>query len=243
MKKIPAAVLVLAVVSGLGWLLLNRPGPASVLSPDAPPLVSSPVPGIPAETVSPTPEGVPQISSGSGAPEAALPPEDQRKLSVLSEILETKNDNDPRMDTELQHFSKAGKHALQSRYSALKPEKRNARGTVVFLLGRELESPEEAAFLGSVLQEKPCLSLQDCDRPPESHGGAEEHLEALNETSANYPQLMALRALRSRASDLKKNNGDPALISAIEAALRDGERSSNPRVAEEAARTLKEFFP
>ena len=161
----------------------------------------------------------------------------------MGEILESKNDNDPRMDTELQHFSKAGKQALQSRYSAMKPEKRNARGTVVFLLGRELNSPEDAAFLGGVLQEKPCLSLQDCDRPPESHGGAEEHLEALNETTANYPQLMALRAIRARAGELREKGQDPALAASIESALREGARSPNPRIAEEAAQILKEFFP
>ncbi|NDB96392.1 MAG: hypothetical protein EBZ78_09570 [Verrucomicrobia bacterium] len=57
-----------------------------------------------------------------------LPPSEQRKLSILSEILESKNDNDPRYDTELRDFLPEAKRAMTRRYFDTRLEKRNERG-------------------------------------------------------------------------------------------------------------------
>ena len=171
-----------------------------------------------------------------------LPPSEQRKLSILSEILESKNDNDPRYDTELRDFSPEAKRAMTRRYSDTRLEKRNERGTYVFLIGREIKDSTDVAFLQSVLMERPCLSLENCDRAPEGHSGDEEHLGAINETTANYPQLVAIRALRHRMDEMIEAGQESApLFSVLLQAIRESKSSSNPRVVEEATRILKEL--
>jgi hypothetical protein len=202
-----------------------------------------------AAAASPAP-GEGSASSGSGALGVGAPNPgasglntiDQRKVAVLTEILTSKNDNDPRMDTELRDFSPAVKAAIQKKYAELEPEKRNARGTMVFLLGREIKDPSELPFFKSVLQEKPCLSLENCDKTPGGHSGEEEHLEAINETTANYPQLLAVRALAHRANDLVDTGqeGSP-LYSAILLTLKEALQSPNPKVVEAAGRALEEL--
>ena len=167
---------------------------------------------------------------------------DQRKIALVTEILKSKNDNDPRMDTELRDLSPAAKAVLQKKYSEIEPEKRNARGTMVFLLGREIKDASELGFFKSVLQEKPCLSLENCEKAPGGHSGEEEHLEAINETTANYPQLLAVRALAHRANDLVDTGqeGSP-LYTAILATLKEALQSPNPKVVEAAGRALEEL--
>ena len=174
--------------------------------------------------------------------EASLPQSEQRKLSILSEILTSKNDNDPRYDTELRNFSPEAKRVMVRKYADTQPEKRNERGTYVFLIGREIKDAADVAFLKSVLNEKPCLSLENCDRVPESGSGDEEHLGAINETTANYPQLVAIRALKHRIDEMKEAGQESApLFSVLLQTIRESKGASNPRVVEEATRILKEL--
>ena len=74
-------------------------------------------------------------------------------------------------------------------------KKRNDLGTIVFLIGRQIDSKEDIEFLKTVLMEKPCLSLADCAKSDSPASGEAAHLEGINETTANYPQLMALRQM------------------------------------------------
>ena len=184
----------------------------------------------------------PGLGSSQTSPVAVLPPAEARKIAILDEVLISKNDNDPRFDSELKDFSPEAKRAIQKKYTETAPEKRNARGTHVFLIGREIKSDEDLHFLSTVLMEKPCLSLQDCTRPPGAHSGEEEHLEALNETTANYPQLVAVRALLHRGQELiaAGQSQDPLLVKILNS-LKEALASPNPRVVEEANVALKEL--
>ena len=171
-----------------------------------------------------------------------LTAEETRKLGILSEILASKNDNDQRFDTELRNFSPEAKRAMVQKYSEVRTEKRNERGTYVFLIGREIKDEADVGFLKSVLMEKPCLSLENCDRAPEGQSGDEEHLGAINETTANYPQLVAIRALRHMLQELRdQGETSGALFASVLQAVRESKTSPNPRVVVEATGTLKEF--
>ncbi len=175
-------------------------------------------------------------------PVQGLSSEETRKLSILSEIIASKNDNDQRFDTELRNFSPEAKHAMVRKYAEVRTEKRNERGTYVFLIGREIKDEADVGFLKSVLMEKPCLSLENCDRAPEGQGGDEEHLGAINETTANYPQLVAIRAIRHKLDELREEGQESgALFASLLQALREIRVSPNPRVVDEATKTLKEL--
>ncbi len=167
------------------------------------------------------------------AMESKLSDEDQKKFTILKEILKTKNDNDPRFDRELLHLSPELKKMVEHFYGDVKPELRNERGTVVFLIGRDLNSQDDVNFLKDVMMEKPCMSLADCSKA-ETGGGAEAHLDAINETTANYPQLMALRQLLIAYQKSANGTGQAAIAESIAHALQAAAHSPNPRVAREA---------
>ncbi len=226
---------VIGVVSA--GLFFARPKPA--------PAIHSAVSGdvsIAVEQAIWAPAATPASPVFSDHPGVPLTAEDAHKLRVLDDILTTKNDNDPRIDTELKALSPAAKGAIRARYEGTVPEKRNERGTLVFLLGREIQDPSDLPFFAGVLAEKPCLSLQDCSKLPEAHSGDEDHFESINETTASYPQLMALQALKSRAlKDEAKGSSQDPLYQSILQTLRDGAASANPRVAIEAKRILEDL--
>jgi len=249
MKANPKGFILGAVtILGLaGWIIL-RPGFFHSSESALLPKVDSPIEGFGNSGQGLSSEGgvnaatSPAIHPEGTSSASGLDASDQRKVAVLTEILTSKNDNDPRIDTELRDFSPAAKAAIQKKYAELEPEKRNARGTMVFLLGREIKDPGELSFFKSVLQEKPCLSLENCEKAPGGHSGEEEHLEAINETTASYPQLLAVRALAHRANDLVDTGqeGSP-LYSAILGTLKEALQSPNPKVVEAAGRALEEL--
>jgi hypothetical protein len=123
---------------------------------------------------------------------------DLAQLRILDEVLAAHNDNDPRLDRELRALSPAAKALMRGRYAALATEKRNQRGTIVFLVGRDLSSADDVGFLHSVLTEPPCLSLSNCSvenkgsLAPEDH-----HHDAANEVTLAYPQLVAIKAIEA----------------------------------------------
>lgn len=118
------------------------------------------------------------------------------QLKTLSEILSSRNDNDPRLDTELKTLSELAKEKIREMYKALPSEKRNERGTLVFLLGRNLSSPADFEFMRNVLLETPCRSLADCTKNPavSFSPNQDEHPAAQGALLA-YPQLVALQSL------------------------------------------------
>lgn len=165
---------------------------------------------------------------------------DQRKLVILDEILKSKNDNDLRLDTEFKQLSPELKRAMAQYYKAIPDEQRNERGTIAFLYARAMTAPEDMNFITQVLLEKPCLSLADCSKA----GGSDRehaHLEGLAETTANYPQLTAIRQALQRYNAAR---GETPPNEALARAILDGYRkasqeSQNPRIQEEARQVLR----
>jgi hypothetical protein len=177
-------------------------------------------------------------------PVPGLVPLEQKKWFTLLQILESKRDNDPRIDTELKDLSPLFKLTLAMRYAELKPEKFNERGTLVFLVGRELVNPADVDFMRTVLTEKPCLSVTDCSRVPVAHAGEDDHREMVNETTVRYPQLMALRALKQKWAELQREpSGHTDLIRQIRETLEEASRSADPRIADGARAILKGQSP
>jgi len=179
----------------------------------------------PSPSATPTPKG--------------LSSEDQRKLSILNEIFASKNDNDPRMDSDLVNLSPELKKAMTESYRHLVAEKRNERGTIVFLIGRELKDGADVDFLKSVLMEKPCLSLSDCSKPVAMPSEEELHLAGMNETTANYPQLMAIRQMEKAYRKWAEAGVSNPLSGQVIQAFREALHSPNPRVSDEARRALE----
>lgn len=199
--------------------------------------LSSPTP-VSLSGVSPSPSETPEYKLPKAA--SKLEPKDQRKLAVLQQILASHNDNDPRMDTELSILNPAVKKAMVAYYADILPEKRNDLGTIVFLIGRTLNSKADVDFLKSVLLEKPCLSLQDCSSPAAPEGGEAEHLQGINETTANYPQLNAIRAMISQYRDsMGETPPNRELAESLISTLHEATRSPNPKVAAEAENALR----
>jgi len=109
------------------------------------------------------------------------------KLATLEEILSSRNDNDPRLDREFLGLSAETKGLFREKYRALAPERLNERGTIVYLLGKNIQNGDDWSFLRAVAAEPPCLSLSDCSKAS-SVGG-----EAGDEVTLAYPSLVALR--------------------------------------------------
>ena len=89
-----------------------------------------------------------------------------KPMATLNEILSAHADNDPRLDTELLHLDAPTKQLFRERYASIAREEQNDRGTIIFLLGRNIVDADDVQFLVSVLSETPCLSLENCGTPP-----------------------------------------------------------------------------
>ncbi len=117
--------------------------------------------------------------------------EDKKKFETFEQILSSKNDNDPRMDSELSNLSPQMHQALRDRYQTLAAENRNGRGTVAFLIARDLQSVTDLDFLKSIYQESPCLGFRSCSVADPQ----DPHFSGVNQTSLEYPQLVTLYQL------------------------------------------------
>ena len=115
------------------------------------------------------------------------------KLAELEEILSSKNDNDPRLDHDFNGLSPETKRLFRKKYGQIPVEKRNERGTIVYLLGRNLVAGEDWKFFRQVALEAPCLSLADCSKKPAP--GSDEEATG-DEVTLAYPSLVALRQAR-----------------------------------------------
>ncbi|MNJ94640.1 hypothetical protein D3C87_123420 [compost metagenome] len=163
--------------------------------------------------------------------ETALSPDVQKQLSILGEIFSSKNDNDPRMDNELRVLSDDAKSALIKMYQQLPLENRNERGTIVFLIGRNLNNKKDYQFLKEVLLEAPCLSLQNCFQNMPNNTDSHDHQDHTANSMAivlDYPQLTALKALQ-------KNKATKQELRALESDLLHMATSSRSRLVSELA--------
>lgn len=163
-------------------------------------------------------------------------PEVRSKLQILNEIFASKNDNDPRLDSEFKNLSPEMKEALVSSYKTMPKESLNERGTVVFLLGQKIESEKDVEFFQELLQEAPCLSLANCSQESKLENPEDDHLAESQETTLIYPQLMALRLLSLNYQESKNS----ALKDKIKEAFRVAQDSTSEYLGDEAKRIATE---
>ena len=166
-------------------------------------------------------------------------PGDVAKAQLLETILKSKNDNDPRLDRELRVLSDGAKEIIRGRYAKYPTERRNERGTIVFLLGRNLTSESDFQFLHSVLSEAPCLSLADCKAElPGSTASENLHHDLGTGVTLAYPQLVALKSIENYLAGAHQTDSNTA------AAIRDLEaarQSPISRVATMAEEILTKY--
>ena len=152
----------------------------------------------------------------------------ESKLAELEEILRSRNDNDPRLDRDFQGLSPEAKARFREKYASIPRERRNERGTVVYLLGRNLDRPEDWEFMRAVAAEEPCLSLADCAKP--SNGGPGEG----DDVTLAYPSLVALhQAARALEAGAPAAEARPVL---------DAAKASRMKAVISLARTLEPRF-
>ncbi len=79
-------------------------------------------------------------------------------------------------------------------YTHLKPELRNEKGTILYLLGKNLNTPEDFDFLTQVLAEPQCQSLNDCTK---TDGPTSTHTDQASSIAVTlaYPQMVTLTIL------------------------------------------------
>lgn len=184
----------------------------------------TPDPALPSPASATGTTAVSRVEISRRATDSPAAVEARRQLTILNEILTAKNDNDLRLDTELRDLSPETRAAMTSKYRELSPEKLNERGTIVFLMGRNIQTSEDVAFLREVLEERACLSLSNCSElpapaAPDSHA---DHSAEGNPLTLAYPQLTALNSL---AQARENSELTPELRSAIDAALESAKRS------------------
>ena len=158
------------------------------------------------------------------SPPTAVSARDAALLRTLDEIFRSRNDNDPRLDSDFNDLSPGAKRLLRSKCAGLPRELRNERGTIVYLIGRSASSPEDWAFLREAAGEPPCLSLADCSVAAPAGLG--------DEVTLAYPALVALKQAQAA---LQAGRAVEQARSVIEA----GKKSRVPavvRLAEVAAK-------
>ena len=130
---------------------------------------------------------------------------DVATLETIEAVVKSKNDNDPRINTELKSLSPDVHQALYAKYKAFPAEDRNNRGLVVFLIARDLKSVADLDFLKKVYAESPCLSLEDC----KNVGSDDAHFSGTNQTTMNYPQFAGLYQLEKQLEGRRDLLKDP----------------------------------
>ncbi len=175
----------------------------------------------------------------SDAPRENYTSETSAKLAVLEEILDSKNDNDPRLDRDFNGLSPETKRLFRKKYRGLKPELRNEQGAIVHLLGKNLKSAEDWAFLREVAGAPPCLSLADCSKEMPSTG---DHRELGMEITLAYPSMVALN-IAERVLDEAGSAGEktsPAFQEAV-GVINAAKNSDIPVVSKKAEELGKKF--
>lgn len=223
-KGVALVVVLVALVAGIALSLLRRPAPLVIERVSDSPSYSETNSQVPTAPVTP---------ASTDAPATA---HDREQASLFDQVIASKNDNDPRFDTDLRVLAPGARALLRERYANFAPEKRNERGTTVFLLGRNLETPEDFEFMGQVLSEAPCRSLESCDRDSPAETRENAHHDIGVEVTLAYPQIVALKSLERV---LSTPGADPALVSQAMAKIRAARDSKVRRVSEMAESLLR----
>jgi hypothetical protein len=125
----------------------------------------------------------------------------QNRIRVLDEIFLSKNDNDPRLDTDFKDLTPEDKESFVQKYTQLSPEARNERGTIIFILGRAITSSSDLNFLRQVLEEPRCLNMLHCSQPADADTREDDHETSMQRITLAYPQIVALKALAAFVVD------------------------------------------
>jgi hypothetical protein len=120
-------------------------------------------------------------------------PQSKPILRVLNEILESKNDNDSRIDTHFLNLSGNAKASIQAKYFELQAEMRNEKGLIVHLLGKNITQEKDLRFFETVLLEPACLSLKDCTQNLAIN-------DSIERVTLAYPQIIALISVKKYLS-------------------------------------------
>lgn len=159
-----------------------------------------------------------------------------REVELVDEILRSKNDNDPRLDSELRHLDEEAKTALRSYYLSRPEEDRNGKGTILFLLGRNLKGPEDVKFLAEALKEAPCRSLANCSSEPVVIDHHESHHDTAPEVTLAYPKVVSLNMLEKELHNPKLSR---EMRDTILASIRASVKSEEPLVSKRAAAIIE----
>ena len=160
------------------------------------------------------------------------------KLKTLEDILQSKNDNDPRLDTDFNGLSPEAKKLLREKYRDIPAESRNDLGTIVYLLGKNLRSAEDWAFIRSVAAGPACLSLIDCSKEIPSSG----HEPGIQITLA-YPALVALNQAENALSQARENKPNVDAFAVREAmSVINAAKNSKSNVISAKAAQLERIF-
>jgi hypothetical protein len=172
--------------------------------------------------------------------EPQFSPETLSKVKLLKEILHSKNDNDPRMDSEFKVLSPELKQALNQLYDQLSKESLNERGSIVFILSKDLKTTEDLKIFNKVLVEEVCLSFADCQKLPLE--GNDSHLDSINAVSLLYPQLVALNRLENliHKEDFFSHTDD--YIREVREVLQNATESKDNRISQKAKKLLAEVL-
>jgi hypothetical protein len=162
--------------------------------------------------------------------------EDLAKAATLDSVLASHNDNDPRLDSELKELGEPAKALFVQKYESLPAEKRNALGTIIFLLGRNLRTENDLAFFEKVINST-CRSMENCEADPTPGERANLHAEAGMELSLAYPQVMALKGLERVLQD---GPGNPLYQHSLEL-LNSASHSRTAKVAQVAQSILNQI--
>lgn len=162
------------------------------------------------------------------------------KIEILKDIFLSKNDNDLRLDTEFKDLNEESKKGLRDLYQGLPQESLNERGTIVFLLGREINQESDLTFFKDLLEESACLSLIDCSvvesAASRGHGSEDHHLNETQSLTLIYPQIMGLKLLNAKI----KKTQDGELKESIINLVKTLKKSSSDLINSEVDKIIKE---
>jgi hypothetical protein len=162
---------------------------------------------------------------------------DLKVWQSLDAIIKSKNDNDPRINTEMKSLSLSVHEALYEKYNSMPSEDRNVRGLVVFLIARDFKTKADLDFLKKVYDESPCLSLEDC----KNVGSDDAHFSGMNQTTLNYPQLAGLYQIEKQLDGRKSLLQDPVFKDGVLAILKQADNFPVPAVQKKSEEVRKKF--
>lgn len=161
---------------------------------------------------------------------ASLSVEDLRRFKIVENIIETKSDNDERIDTELKGLSSSLKIVLQEKYHQLAEENRNQRGLLVYLVTRDAQTEQDLKFIKTVYEEPPCMGLADCRNPSVS----DPHMDSVNQVTLDYPQKVGLYQLDKTLTEKPQLLADAKFKQAALELLQSAEKFPVPSIQRQA---------